>query len=111
MRPSRGVGTMVVLVKPTTVEMGRPYGMSVFAILVWLAMLVLSSSSASALPVASGSKCTADWVNNAGAMACFIQRGRGSAQRRESPALCGVHECGRGVLLRGQCQGPGLRGS
>jgi hypothetical protein len=73
MRPLRGVGTMVVLVKPTTIEMGRPYGMSVFAILVWLAMLVLSSSSASALPVASGSKCTADWVNNAGAMACFIQ--------------------------------------
>jgi len=41
--------------------------------LILLAMLVLGASSASALPVASGSKCTADWVNNAGAMACFIQ--------------------------------------
>jgi hypothetical protein len=41
--------------------------------LVLLAMLVLGSPSASALPIASGSKCKSDWVNNAGAMACFIQ--------------------------------------
>jgi len=38
-----------------------------------LAMLVLGSPSASALPIASGSKCKSDWVNNAGAMDCFIQ--------------------------------------
>jgi hypothetical protein len=41
--------------------------------LVLLFMLVLGSPFASALPIASGSKCKSDWVNNAGAMACFIQ--------------------------------------
>ena len=29
--------------------------------------------SANALPVASGSKCKSNWVNNEGAMACFVQ--------------------------------------
>jgi len=41
--------------------------------LVLLSTLVLGSPSASALPPASGSKCKSDWVNNAGALACFIQ--------------------------------------
>jgi len=35
--------------------------------------LVLGVPSAGALPVASGSKCSANWVNNEGALACFIQ--------------------------------------
>jgi hypothetical protein len=39
----------------------------------FLLMLTLGSSSASALPPADGSKCKSDWVNNAGAMDCFIQ--------------------------------------
>jgi Spy/CpxP family protein refolding chaperone len=43
------------------------------AALVLLAGLLLGSPPASALPPASGSKCSSDWVNNAGAMACFIQ--------------------------------------
>ena len=30
-------------------------------------------SPASALPIASGSKCSSDWVNNAGAMSCFTK--------------------------------------
>jgi hypothetical protein len=30
-------------------------------------------TSAGALPVASGSKCSSNWVNNAAAMSCFIQ--------------------------------------
>ena len=42
-----------------------------------IAVLVLPAallySSANALPRADGSKCNANWVNNAGAMACFIQ--------------------------------------
>jgi hypothetical protein len=33
----------------------------------------LGVSSASAMPVASGSKCNANWVNNQAAMNCFIQ--------------------------------------
>jgi hypothetical protein len=37
------------------------------------AMLVLGSTSANALPPASGSNCSSNWVNNAGAMDCFIQ--------------------------------------
>jgi hypothetical protein len=37
------------------------------------AMLVLGSTSANALPPASGSNCSSNWVNNAGAMACFTQ--------------------------------------
>src|SRR5215469_13801854 len=41
--------------------------------LVLLSMLVLGSSPAGALPPASGSKCKPDWVNNPGAMDCFIQ--------------------------------------
>jgi Spy/CpxP family protein refolding chaperone len=41
--------------------------------LVLLATMLLGSPSASALPPASGSKCHSDWVNKAGAMACFIQ--------------------------------------
>jgi hypothetical protein len=41
--------------------------------LAMLAVLIVSSSPAGALPPASGSKCKADWVNNAGAMACFVQ--------------------------------------
>ena len=41
--------------------------------MVLLSMLVLGSSSANALPPASGSKCSSDWVNNEGAMQCFIQ--------------------------------------
>lgn len=39
----------------------------------FLLMLVIGPPSATALPPASGSKCKTDWVNNAGAMACFIQ--------------------------------------
>ncbi len=38
-----------------------------------LTLLIAGSSPVSALPPASGSKCKADWVNNAGAMDCFIQ--------------------------------------
>lgn len=42
--------------------------------LVLLFMLVVfGSRSASALPIASGSKCKSNWVNNEGAMACFVQ--------------------------------------
>jgi hypothetical protein len=33
----------------------------------------LSFSPARAMPVASGSKCNANWVNNQAAMSCFIQ--------------------------------------
>lgn len=40
---------------------------------VLLSAILLGSPSASALPPASGSKCSSDWVNNAAAMACFIQ--------------------------------------
>ena len=36
-------------------------------------LLVLGPPVASALPLASGSFCKSDWVNNAGAMACFGQ--------------------------------------
>jgi hypothetical protein len=39
----------------------------------FLLMLVLGSAPASALPPASGSKCKSDWVNNTGAMDCFIR--------------------------------------
>jgi len=39
----------------------------------FLLMLVLISPPASALPPADGSKCKPDWVNNPGAMACFVQ--------------------------------------
>jgi hypothetical protein len=38
-----------------------------------LAMLAGAPAPVSAKPIASGSNCTANWVNNAGAMACFIQ--------------------------------------
>ena len=39
-----------------------------------LTTLVLGVPAASALPIiASGSKCSSTWVNNADAMACFIQ--------------------------------------
>ena len=38
-----------------------------------IAMLAFSASSALALPPADGSKCSADWVNNPAAMACFTQ--------------------------------------
>jgi hypothetical protein len=39
-----------------------------------LSMLTLGASYANALPrPASGSNCKPDWVNNQGAMACFIQ--------------------------------------
>jgi hypothetical protein len=41
--------------------------------LVLLFMLFLCSPSASARPIASGSKCKSNWVNNEGAMACFTQ--------------------------------------
>lgn len=41
--------------------------------LVLLSTLVLGSPPASALPIASGSNCKSDWVNNEGALACFIQ--------------------------------------
>jgi hypothetical protein len=35
---------------------------------------ILSTTPARALPkIATGSNCSSDWVNNAGAMACFIQ--------------------------------------
>ncbi len=40
---------------------------------VLLCTLLLGSAPASALPPASGSKCSASWVNNPAAMACFIQ--------------------------------------
>jgi hypothetical protein len=36
-------------------------------------LLVISSLSASAKPIASGSNCTVNWVNNEGALGCFIQ--------------------------------------
>jgi len=37
-------------------------------------LLILAVSCATAKPkIASGSNCDASWVNNAGAMACFIQ--------------------------------------
>ena len=38
-----------------------------------LAALVLIAPSAHALPPASGSKCSSNWVNNAAAMQCFTQ--------------------------------------
>ena len=41
--------------------------------LVLLSMLIIDSPSANALPPASGSNCKSDWVNSAGAMACFTQ--------------------------------------
>jgi hypothetical protein len=47
------------------------------------AALVLASSPASALPPASGSNCSSDWVNNPGAMSCFIQ---GEEDRRNGVA-------------------------
>jgi len=42
-------------------------------ILLLVSMIVLLSSSAMALPRASGSKCNSNWVNNEGALDCFIQ--------------------------------------
>jgi hypothetical protein len=36
-------------------------------------MLALGASPARALPPATGSQCSSNWVNNAGAMACFTQ--------------------------------------
>jgi hypothetical protein len=39
----------------------------------FLLMLTLGSSLASALPPADGSKCKPDWVNNPGAMDCFVK--------------------------------------
>jgi hypothetical protein len=41
--------------------------------LILLSIFVLVSSSASALPPASGSTCRSDWVNNEAAMQCFIK--------------------------------------
>ena len=41
--------------------------------LLLLSILVIGSSSAMALPPASGSKCSSNWVNNEGALDCFIQ--------------------------------------
>lgn len=42
-------------------------------------LLVLGVPSAIAKPkIASGSQCSANWVNNSGAMQCFIQREEGS---------------------------------
>lgn len=42
------------------------------AVVAAVAVLVFAAPSASALPrPASGSNCSSDWVNNAGAMACF----------------------------------------
>ena len=38
-----------------------------------VSFMVLLASPALALPPADGSKCSSDWVNNAGAMACFTQ--------------------------------------
>jgi hypothetical protein len=38
-----------------------------------LAAAALAPLPARALPIASGANCKSDWVNNAGAMACFIQ--------------------------------------
>lgn len=38
-----------------------------------LAAFALASPSARAMPPASGSKCSSNWVNNEGAMECFIQ--------------------------------------
>lgn len=35
--------------------------------------MILGTAPARALPPASGSKCSSNWVNNEGAMACFIQ--------------------------------------
>jgi hypothetical protein len=45
-----------------------------FLLLSAAAVLALQLSAANAKPkVASGSKCASDWVNNEGAMQCFIQ--------------------------------------
>jgi hypothetical protein len=38
-----------------------------------LLLMMLITGPASALPPATGSKCDSSWVNNAGAMNCFIQ--------------------------------------
>jgi hypothetical protein len=38
-----------------------------------LAVPALAPGAAWALPIASGANCSSSWVNNAGAMACFIQ--------------------------------------
>ncbi len=38
-----------------------------------ISALLLHPGSAGALPRANGTNCKAEWVNNAGAMACFIQ--------------------------------------
>jgi hypothetical protein len=38
-----------------------------------LMMLIVVSGPARALPIATGSKCDSSWVNNAGAMDCFVQ--------------------------------------
>ena len=46
---------------------------AMFGVVVLLSMAVLGSWSAGALPPASGSKCSSDWVNNEAAMQCFIK--------------------------------------
>jgi hypothetical protein len=38
-----------------------------------VSIILCNASAAYARPVADGSKCSANWVNNAGAMNCFIQ--------------------------------------
>lgn len=63
-RTNCAVSSMVA----ATTEHSTRVGVSVL-----LAMLVLGSSPADALPPASGSRCNSNWVNNAGAMSCFIQ--------------------------------------
>ena len=49
-------------------------GNTTLGLLVLLSTLVFGSSFAVARPIiATGSQCRSDWVNNAGAMSCFIQ--------------------------------------
>ena len=43
------------------------------SVLLALSTLLLAAAPAGALPIASGSKCKSNWVNNPEAMACFIQ--------------------------------------
>jgi hypothetical protein len=46
---------------------------AITVVLIMLSMLILGSPSADAMPVASGSNCNSNWVNNEGALGCFIQ--------------------------------------
>jgi hypothetical protein len=49
------------------------YATATLSVVVLLSIAVLGSWSAGALPIASGSKCSSDWVNNGAAMQCFIK--------------------------------------